>query len=102
MHLAVGEALLAALDLRRSARELVLACGDPLLDLRDLGAPVLHLALDLGAQPDGLLARLDLRLAADRLGLALGDVHARAAPEHQQRRSASPAPTASPMSAASA
>ena len=45
--------------------------SDALLDLRDLDAAVLDLALDLAAERDGLLARLDLRLAPDRLGVAL-------------------------------
>ncbi len=81
MRLPVGEALLAALDLRRSARDLVLGLRQLLLDLGGLGAPALHLRLDVCAQLDGELARLDLRLATDRLGLALGDVHARAGPE---------------------
>ena len=41
-----------------------------LLDLGDLDTAVLHLALDLAAQRDGLLARFDLCLAANGLGLA--------------------------------
>ena len=68
MDLAVGEALVAALELLLPALDLVLAGQDtssiwyppPLLS---------DLALDLGPEADGLLARLDLRLAADRLGL---------------------------------
>ena len=87
VRLPVGQALLAALDLRRPPRDLVLGLGDSLLDLGDLGAPVLHLGLDVGTQLDRELARLDLRLPPDRLGFALGDVHAGAAPEHQQRGS---------------
>ena len=76
MRLPVGEALLSALDVRRSPRDLVLGLRQLLLDLGGLAAPALHLRLDVGAQLDGELARLDLRLAADRLGLALGDVDA--------------------------
>ncbi len=87
MRLPVGKTLVAALDLRRPACELVLGRRDHLLGPRRLGPPLPYLVLDLAPEPDGLLARLDLRLAADRLGLALGDVDARTAPKHQQRRS---------------
>ncbi len=71
MHLAIAEPLLAPLELREPRVDLELLLEDALLDLRDLDAAVLHLALDLAAQRDRLLARVDLRLAPDRLGLAL-------------------------------
>ena len=86
VHLAVVQPLLATLDLRLLAPELVLGGGDLLLDPGGLRAPVLHLGLDLGAQLHRQLARLDLGLAPDRLGLPLGHVHARPAAEHQQPR----------------
>ena len=86
VHLAVVQALVAALDLRLLPRDLVLGGRDLLLDPGGLGAPLLHLGLDLRPQLDRELARLDLRLAPDRLRLALGDVDARPAAEHQQRR----------------
>jgi hypothetical protein len=72
LHLPVAHALLAPRDLDELALDLRLALCDPLLDLRDLDPSVLHLALDLGANPDGELARLHLGLAPDRLGLPLG------------------------------
>ncbi len=79
MHLAVGDALLAALQIRQLLVDLDLAPGCPLLDLRDLHAPIPHLALDLGPQPHGLLARLDLSLPPHRLGLAVCGLDGRAA-----------------------
>ena len=84
MHLAVVQALLAALDLGLLPLDLVLGGGDLLLDPGGRCPPVLHLALDLGAQLHRQLARLDLRLAPNRLRLPLGHVHARAAAHHQQ------------------
>ena len=68
MHLAVGEALFAALDLFLPALELVLPGQEALLDLRDPGALFADLALDLGPEPHRFFARLDLGLAANRLG----------------------------------
>ena len=49
MHLAVADSLLAAPDLDGLLVELGLPLRDPLLDLRDLDAPALHLAVDLRA-----------------------------------------------------
>ncbi len=71
MHLAVAEPLLAPLELGQRAVDVELLLEHALLDLRDLDAPVLHLALDLAPQRDRLLARFDLRLTANRLGLPL-------------------------------
>ena len=87
VRLPVGEALVAALDLRRPACKLMLGRCDPLLGSGGLGTPLADLVLDLAPELHSLLAGFDLRLAADRLGLALGDVDARTAPEDQQRRS---------------
>ena len=83
MPLAVEDPLLAALDLRELAVDLLLLRDDPLLDLGDFGALVPELVLDFGAELDRLLARLDLSLAAhgfrvpdgirgDALALGLG------------------------------
>ena len=72
MDLAVADALLAPGQLDELLLELRLTLRDPLLDLRDLDAPILHLALGLRAKPDRELSRVDLGLTADRLGLALG------------------------------
>ena len=73
--LAVGEALLATLDLLLPPLDLVLPREDTLLDLRDPRTLLGDLALDLSSEADGLLAGFDLRLTTDRLGLAarLGD-----------------------------
>ena len=68
MALAVEEALLAPLELGQLAVDLLFLRDHPLLDLGDLGALVLELLLDVGAELERLLARLDLRLAPDRLG----------------------------------
>ena len=64
-------ALLAPLELDELALDVRLEPDDALLDLRDLDAPVLDLALDLGPEPHRLLPHLDLRLAPARLDLAL-------------------------------
>jgi hypothetical protein len=86
VHLAVVQPLLATLDLRLLAHELVLGGRNLLLDPGGLRAPALDLALDLRTQLHRQLASLDLSLAPDRLGLPLGHVHARPAAEHQQPR----------------
>ena len=65
VHLAVGDALLAPLELEAAAVELLLAVEQPLLDLLEPAALVVQLALELGAHLDRLLARLD---AAPRAG----------------------------------
>ena len=70
VRLAVGDALLAALQLGSLPLELVLARQQPLLALLQPPALVVELALEVGADLDRLLARLDLRLAPDGLGLA--------------------------------
>ena len=70
VHLAIAEPLLLPLELGQPGVGLVLLLQHTLLDLGDLDTAVLHLALDLAAQRDGLLARFDLRLAANGLGLA--------------------------------
>ena len=87
VRLPVGEALVAAFDLRRPAGQLVLGGRDPFLGACSFAAPLLHLILDLTSKLDRHLARLDLRLAANRLGFALGDMDARTAANDQQRRS---------------
>ena len=71
VHLAIAEPLLPPLELGQPGVGLELLLEHALLDLGDLDAAVLHLALDLAAQRDGLLARIDLRLAANGLGFAL-------------------------------
>ena len=97
VNLAIAEPLLLALDLGEPRVDLELLGEHALLDLRDLDAPILHLALDLASQRDGLLARVDLSLAPHGLGLALGigeqplairarDAHARARPRHEDDR----------------
>ena len=70
VHLAIAESLLLPLELDQPRVGLVLLLQHALLDLGDLDPAVLHLALDLAAERDGLLARLDLRLAANGFGLA--------------------------------
>ena len=72
VHLAVADPLLATGHLEDLVVDLRLALRDALLDLRDLDAPVLHLAFGVGPEPHGELARLDLCLATDGLRLALG------------------------------
>ena len=81
VYLAIGEALLSPLDLGGLALERELGLRDLRFEPGNVGAPVLNLGLDVGAQLDRELSRLDLRLAADRLGLPLGDTHARRAPD---------------------
>jgi hypothetical protein len=71
VHLAVADALLAPGQLDELLLELGLTLCDPLLDLCDLDAPILDLALGLGTEPDGELTGVDLGLAPNRLGLAL-------------------------------
>ena len=71
VDLAISEPLLSPLELRETGVDVELLLEDALLDLRDLDAPILDLALDLAAKRDRLLARFDLRLAPKRLGLAL-------------------------------
>jgi len=69
--LPVGEPLFAPLELRQLAVDLLFLRKDALLDLDDLAALPLELALDLGTELQRLLARLDLRLTADRFGAPL-------------------------------
>jgi hypothetical protein len=86
-RLAVGETLLAALELGQLPVDLLFFRQDPLLDLDDLAALPLELALDVGTQLERLLAGLDLSLAADRFRAALGLL---AEPEVLGRRRARP------------
>ena len=72
MNLAIPEPLLSPLELRQTGVDVELLLENALLDLRDLHAPILDLALDLASKRDRLLARFDLSLAAKGLGLALG------------------------------
>jgi hypothetical protein len=72
VRLTVAETLLATLELEQLGVDVELLLQDSLLDLGDLDATILYLALDLAAQRHRLLASLDLRLAAYRLGLAPG------------------------------
>ena len=81
MDLAVGEALVSALEVLLPALDLVLAGQDALLDLRDPAPLLCDLSLDLRPKADGLLTRLDLRLAADCLRLSARFGHARPAEE---------------------
>src|SRR5206468_2468963 len=66
VHLAVGEALIAALELLLPALGLVFAGQETFLDLRHPCALFSDLALDLGSETDGLPRRLDLGPAAER------------------------------------
>src|SRR4051812_44509548 len=70
--LAVGKALVAPRQLDAPSLELLVPRLQALLRARDLAAPLLHLRLDLGPEPDGLFARLDPCLPPHRLCLALG------------------------------
>jgi hypothetical protein len=72
VRLPVEEALLPPLELRQLAVDLFFLRDDALLDLDDLGALVLEILLDVGAELQRKLPRLDLSLSADRLGGALG------------------------------
>src|SRR5206468_7851302 len=72
MRLSIRHALLPAGELRQLPVDLLFLREHALLDLDDLGAPVAYLALDVGAELDGLLAGLDLRLAPHRLGVSAG------------------------------
>jgi hypothetical protein len=67
----VGEALLAALELRQLAVDLLFPGEHALLDLDDLAPLLPQLVLDFGAELERLLARFHLGLAADRLGASL-------------------------------
>ena len=103
VRLAVGDTLLAPVELAPLCVELRLALVDALLDLRHLHAAVLNLALDLGAQEHGLLAGFDLRLAAGGLGLALGVGEQRSSRllgETQPRRAHGPQPRPVPTAPA--
>src|SRR6188508_2634548 len=84
VRLAVGNALVAPLELPLPALDLVLAGQEALLDLRHARALLADLPLDLRPEPHGLLARLDFRLAANGLGLHTGIGHARASEEAQR------------------
>ena len=97
VDLAVTETLVLALELRQASVDLELLLEYPLLDLRDLDAAVLDLALDLAAQRDGLLACVHLCLSPRRLSLSLGvreqplglvpcDAHTRARAHEQDDR----------------
>ena len=70
VRLAVGDTLLAALELEVLPLELVLAGQQPLLALLESPALVVQLPFQLGADLDRLLARLDVRFAPNRLRLA--------------------------------
>ena len=72
VRLAIGNPCSRRSMLGQLAVDLLFLRDDPLLDLDDLGALVLELVLDLGAELERLLARLDLRLAANRLGATIG------------------------------
>ena len=67
--LAIGQALLATVELGRLAQELLLSRLDTLVRSSDQTAPLLHLRLDVGAQLHRLLTGLHARLAAHRLRL---------------------------------
>ena len=69
MRLAVGDALLPALELAQAPLQLALLGRQPLLRARGFDLPRLDVALDLLSQPDGFLLRLQLRLATERIGL---------------------------------
>ena len=71
VRLAVGEALFAAEELGQLRLELILLGEDALLELRDLAAALLGVALGLGTDAHRLLARLDLGLAAQVVGFPL-------------------------------
>src|SRR5262249_1346646 len=70
MDFAVGDALLAAQQLRELAVDVVLISENALLDLHDLVPAVAKLHLDVAAQLDRLLPGLDRRLAPSRLRVA--------------------------------
>jgi hypothetical protein len=80
VRLTVCETLFAPQELRQLRLELVLSGEDALLELGHLAAPLLRVALGVGADADGLLPRLDLRLAAKVLGLSLRRVDQLVAP----------------------
>src|SRR5436190_6077450 len=69
---AVGDSLLAPLDVDQPALALVLARVEPLTLAEDVGPLPLQLALDLGAVLDRGFLRLELGLAAERLRLLTG------------------------------
>src|SRR5262249_11498147 len=77
MHLAVGDPLLPAHQLRELAVDVILLRENALLDLHDLVAALTELGLDIAAELDRLLARLDRRLASRCLRVTAGLV------EHQ-------------------
>ena len=70
--LAVGDALLAPLELGQPALELLFARVCSLFGLDHARAVAVQLTLDLGAQPHGVFPGGDLRFAPSRLGVALG------------------------------
>ena len=93
MHLAVVEALLAALDLGLLPLDLVLGGGDLLLDPGGRRPPVLHLVLDLGAE-------LAPPARAPRSAPRAGSSPPRARPtctREPLRSIAAPSPTAAPI-----
>ena len=67
--LAVGDALLAAVELLALELGALLAAERALLDLRELGAALLERLLGLLPHLEHALARLDVRLAAHRVGV---------------------------------
>jgi hypothetical protein len=72
VRLAIGEPLLATEELGQLPLELVLFRDDPLLELGDLPAALLGVALCLRPDADGLFPRLDLRLPPKVRSLTLG------------------------------
>src|SRR5207244_6489681 len=70
VRLAVGDALLAPVELDEPPLRLLLASAQPLLELDRLRPPGVQIVLDLSPELDRLLLRLELRLAPEGLGLA--------------------------------
>src|SRR5262249_25883523 len=64
--------LLAPLELRQLARDVVLLRDHALLDLDDCVPPLPQLGLQVGTQLDRILPRLDPSLPPRRLGVARG------------------------------
>jgi hypothetical protein len=88
--LAVGDALLAPLELGQTALELFFARPRSLVGLAHARAVVVQLALHLRAQSHCILPGRDFRLAARRLGVALGLIeHQLAVPLRRAERARS-------------
>src|SRR5581483_4991507 len=88
VRLAVGDPLLAALELGHTPLHLVLPRAKTLLDLDRLRPAHVQVMLDLAPMPDRLFLRLQLGLALQRLGLAarLGEKELTRAPGCRQAR----------------